>query len=209
VWHGPPAGPASMRGVQNVCVFIGSNPGHHPAYAEAARSLARLLAARRLGLVYGGARIGLMGVVAREMAAAGGEVIGVIPQDLVDREVANTDLEDLRVVGSMHERKAMMASLADGFVALPGGLGTLEELFEILTWSQLGLHAKPCGALNVRGYYDGLAGFLDRAVEEGFVRPQHRQLLLLDEDAEALLDRLEKWAPPDLGRKWITDPAST
>jgi uncharacterized protein (TIGR00730 family) len=195
--------------VQRVCVFIGSNPGHDPAYAEAARGLARLLAARGLGLVYGGARIGLMGVVAGEMAAAGGEVIGVIPQDLVDREVANTALDDLRIVGSMHERKAAMASLADGFVALPGGLGTLEELFEILTWSQLGLHAKPCGALNVLGYYDGLVDFLDRSVQEGFVRPQHRDLLLLDEDAEALLDRLAGWAPPDLGRKWITDPAST
>lgn len=198
-----------MQAVQHVCVFIGSNPGHDPAYADAARGLARLLAARGLGLVYGGARIGLMGVVAAEMAAAGGEVIGVIPQDLVDREVANTELEDLRVVGSMHERKAMMASLADGFVALPGGLGTLEELFEILTWSQLGLHEKPCGALNVRGYYDGLAGFLDRSVAEGFVRPQHRELLLLDEDAETLLDRLTAWEPPDLGHKWITDPAST
>jgi uncharacterized protein (TIGR00730 family) len=198
-----------MGRVQNVCVFIGSNSGHDPAYADAARGLARLLAARGIGLVYGGARIGLMGVVATEMAAAGGEVVGVIPQDLVDREVANTELDDLRVVGSMHERKAMMASLADGFIALPGGLGTLEELFEILTWSQLGLHAKPCGALNVRGYYDGLAAFLDRSVSEGFVRPQHRELLLLDEDAEALLDRLADWTPPELGRKWITDPAGT
>jgi uncharacterized protein (TIGR00730 family) len=198
-----------MRRVQNLCVFIGSNPGHHPAYADAARGLARLLVARGLGLVYGGARIGLMGIVAKEMTAAGGDVVGVIPQDLVDREVANTELDDLRVVGSMHERKAMMASLADGFIALPGGLGTLEELFEILTWSQLGLHAKPCGALNVRGYYDGLATFLDRSVSEGFVRPQHRDLLLLDEDAEALLDRLEAWTPPELGRKWITDPAGT
>ena len=194
--------------MERVCVFLGSSFGRHPAYVEAARTVARLLARRGLGLVYGGARIGLMGVVAEEAAAAGVEVTGVIPQSLVDREVANDALSDLRVVSSMHERKAAMAELADGFIALPGGLGTLEELFEILTWSQLGLHAKPCGALNVRGYFDGLGMFLDRATGEGFIAPQHRELLIVDSDAEALLDRLEVWESPQV-EKWLGDASET
>ncbi len=187
---------------------MGSSPGHHPDYEAAARGLARQLVDRGLGLVYGGARIGLMGAVAEEVAGHGGEVIGVIPQGLVDREVAATDLADLRIVGSMHERKALMAELCDGFVALPGGLGTFEELFEILTWSQLGLHAKPCGALDVRGYYGQLGAFLDHAVAEGFVSRVNRDLLLVDGDAGALLDRLAAWQPPDV-TPWLVDASET
>ena len=187
---------------------MGSNPGRHPDYEAAARGLARLLVERGLGLVYGGAKIGLMGAVAQEVAARGGEVIGVIPQSLVDREVAATELADLRIVGSMHERKALMAELSDGFVALPGGLGTFEELFEILTWSQLGLHSKPCGALDVRGYYTGLGAFLDHGVSEGFLTAANRELLLVDDDAARLLDRLAGWAPPAVD-KWLADASET
>ena len=187
---------------------MGSNPGRHPDYEAAARELDRLLVDRGLGLVYGGARIGLMGAVAQEVSAHGGEVIGVIPQSLVDREVAATELADLRIVGSMHERKALMAELSDGFVALPGGLGTFEELFEILTWSQLGLHAKPCGALDVRGYYAQLGAFLDHAVREGFVSPANRELLLVDDDASRLLDRLADWTPPAV-ETWLADASET
>jgi len=194
--------------VQRICVFMGSNPGRHPDYEAASRGLARLLADRGVGLVYGGARIGLMGAVAQEVAAHGGDVIGVIPQSLVDREVAATELADLRIVGSMHERKALMAELSDGFVALPGGLGTFEELFEILTWSQLGLHSKPCGALDVRGYYAGLGAFLDHAVGEGFLTEANRELLLVDPDAERLLDRLADWTPPAV-ETWLSDPSET
>ncbi|MBA2517587.1 MAG: TIGR00730 family Rossman fold protein [Solirubrobacterales bacterium] len=194
--------------MERVCVFLGSSSGRDPAYAEAALGVAQLIARRGLGLVYGGARIGLMGVVADEAAALGVEVIGVIPQSLVDREVANASLSDLRVVGSMHERKAAMAELADGFIALPGGLGTLEELFEILTWSQLGLHSKPCGALNVLGYFDGLGAFLDRARDEGFMAPGHRDLLLMESQADVLLERLETWKPPHV-EKWLDDASET
>lgn len=173
-----------------VCVFIGSNPGRDPAYAEAARGLAELLHRRGIGLVYGGASVGLMGEVADAMSAAGGEVIGVIPQHLVDREVANTEI-DLRVVGTMHERKATMAELSDGFVTLPGGLGTLEELFEILTWNILGIYDKPCALLNVNGYYDGLESFLDHAAREGFIRAEDRAALVVSEDPGVVLDSLE------------------
>ena len=174
-----------------VCVFIGSKPGRDPAYADAARELARLLSERGIGLVYGGASVGLMGEVADTMAGLGGEVIGVIPQHLVDREVANTQIADLRVVGSMHERKALMAELSDGFITLPGGLGTLEELFEILTWNILGIYQKPCALLNVGGYYDGLARFLDHAADEGFILPADRAALVVSDDPEVVLDSLE------------------
>src|SRR3954464_8084735 len=159
--------------MRRVCVYCGSSPGSDPAYREAAVALVHALAERGIGVVYGGAHVGLMGVVADEALAGRAQAIGRIPQALVDREIAHTGLDDLRVVGSMHERKAQMAELADAFVALPGGLGTLEELFEVATWSQLGLHDKACGVLNVRGYYDGLAAFLDHAVGEGFLRAQH------------------------------------
>ena len=184
-----------MPPLRRVCVFTGSRLGADPAYAAAAEELARAAGAAGLGLVYGGASVGLMGVLADAALDAGLEVTGVIPQALVGREIAHPRLRDLRVVGSMHERKALMAELSDAFVALPGGAGTLEELFEVYTWSQLGLHAKPCALLNVRGYYDGLAGFLDHAVSEGFLRPEHRETLLVGQEPAALLAALAAWEP--------------
>jgi uncharacterized protein (TIGR00730 family) len=171
-----------------VCVYAGSNPGSDPAYAEATRALGAELAARGIGLVYGGGKVGLMGVIADTVLAAGGEAIGVMPQALIDREIGHPGLTELKVVHSMHERKALMAELGDAFVALPGGIGTLEELIEVYTWSQLGIHDKACGVLNVRGYYDGLATLLDHAVAEGFLRAQHRAVLSFAEDPAHLLD---------------------
>ena len=188
--------------MRRVCVYAGSNPGSHPAYADAARALAQLLAERGIGLVFGGSNVGLMGILADTALAAGGEVIGVMPQALVDREIAHRGLTELRIVDSMHERKALMADLSDAFVAVPGGIGTLEELIEVYTWSQLGIHEKPCGVLNVRGYYDGLAGFLDHAVEEGFLRPQHRAVLSVAADPAELLEHLAAYVPPTVG-KWL------
>ncbi len=188
--------------MHRVCVYAGSNPGSHPAYAEGARALAGLLAERGIGLVFGGSNVGLMGVLADTALAAGGEVIGVMPQALVDREIGHPSLTEMRVVGSMHERKALMAELSDAFVAIPGGIGTLEELIEIYTWSQLGIHSKACGVLNTRGYYDPLATFLDHAVEEGFLRPQHRAVLSVAADPGELLDRLAAFEPPTVG-KWL------
>ena len=185
-----------------ICVYAGSNPGADPAYAEAAADLARLLAGRGIGVVYGGGRVGLMGILADTALEAGGEVIGVIPQDLMDREIGHGGLTELHVVGSMHERKALMAELSDAFVALPGGAGTLEELIEVYTWSQLGLHAKPMGVLNVRGYYDGLAALLDHAVREGFLRPQHRAALHSAAAPAELLELFEDWRPATVG-KWL------
>ncbi len=188
--------------MKRVCVFSGSSPGGDLAYRAAATHLGHRLAERGLELVYGGASVGLMGAVADAAMEGGGHVIGVIPQSLVDREVAHDSLSDLRVVDSMHERKALMAELADAFVALPGGVGTLEELFEIYTWNQLGLHAKPLGLFNVRGYFDGLARFLDHAVEERFVTPKHRAMLLVSEELDDLLDGLAAWEAPSQP-KWI------
>ena len=188
--------------MRRVCIYAGSNPGYDPAYADAATALARLLAERGIGLVYGGGKVGLMGVLADTALAAGGEVIGVMPQALVDREIGHPGLTELRVVGSMHDRKALMADLSDAFVAIPGGIGTLEELIEVYTWSQLGIHDKACGVLNVRGYYDPLAAFLDHAVEEGFLRPQHRAVLSVAADPGELLDRLAAFEPPTV-RKWL------
>ena len=185
-----------------ICVYAGSNPGAKDAYAEAAADLARLLAERGIGVVYGGARVGLMGILADTGLAAGGEVIGVMPRALVDREIGHTGLTELHVVGSMHERKALMAELSDGFVALPGGAGTLEELIEIYTWSQLGLHDKPMGVLNVKGYYDGLAALLDHAQQEGFLRPEHRAAMHAEATPAALLERFDGWKPAGLG-KWL------
>jgi uncharacterized protein (TIGR00730 family) len=187
--------------VRRICVYAGSNPGTDPAYADAARELAALLAERGIGLVYGGGHVGLMGVLADTALAAGGEVIGVMPQALIDREIGHTGVTELRVVGSMHERKALMAELSDAFVAVPGGIGTLEELIEVYTWSQLGIHAKACGVLNVAGYYDHLAAFLDHAVEAGFLRPQHRAVLSVASSPADLLDRLAAYEPPVVG-KW-------
>jgi uncharacterized protein (TIGR00730 family) len=165
--------------MQRVCVFCGSSPGARPAYAEATAEVARLLAGEGIGVVYGGGHVGLMGVLADTVMAAGGEAIGVMPQALVDREIGHTGISELRVVGSMHERKALMADLSDAFIALPGGAGTLEELFEVYTWAQLGLHDKPCGLLDVEDYFSGLVGFLDHAVGERFLREEHRAMLIV------------------------------
>lgn len=188
--------------MRRLCVFSGSSPGAHPHYLAAASGLGRLLAGEGIGLVYGGARVGLMGALADAALEAGGEVIGVIPQALVEREIAHPGLSELHVVGSMHERKAQMAERSDGFVALPGGMGTLEELFEVYTWTQLGLHAKPLGLLDVRGYYARLAAFLDHAVAERFVTAEHRAMLVVEERAEALIAAFRRWRPPTR-TKWI------
>jgi uncharacterized protein (TIGR00730 family) len=179
-----------MTALRRVCVFCGSQHGVRPQYTEAARAMGTTLAAAGIDLVYGGGRVGLMGEVADAVLAAGGEVIGVIPHHMSDREIAHYGLTDLRIVGSMHERKALMYELSEAFVALPGGLGTLEELFEITTWSQLGLHAKPTGLLDVDGFYSPLVGFLDRLVAEGFVRERHRRLLRVAATPAALLEQL-------------------
>ncbi len=188
--------------MKRICVYCGSSLGKNPWYRAAAEQLGAELVKRNLGLVYGGASIGLMGVVADAVLAGGGEVIGVIPQVLVAKEVSHSNLTELKVVNSMHERKALMAELADGFIALPGGLGTLEELFEILTWAQLGLHQKPCVLLNVNGYYDALIGFLDHALAEQFVNAKHRGLLLVADNPSAVVDRLVAYRAVAVER-WI------
>jgi uncharacterized protein (TIGR00730 family) len=188
--------------IRRLAVFCGSNPGARPEYIEATRSFGRLLASRGIGIVYGGSNVGLMQALADSMLDDLGDIIGVIPRMLVEREVANKALTDLRVVDSMHERKAMMAELADGFVALPGGIGTLEEFFEIWTWAQLGMHDKPCGLLNIAGYFDPLLQFLDRAVAEKFVRDVHRQMVIVESDPRELLSRFEAYQPPRVV-KWI------
>lgn len=175
--------------VKAICVYCGANAGASPRFAEEARALARALVERNLSLVYGGGKVGLMGVIADEVLRLGGEVTGVIPTALVEREVGHTGLTRQFIVKDMHERKAMMAQLADGFIAMPGGLGTLEELFEMLTWAQLGIHAKPIGLLNVDGYYDGLVNFVRHATEQELVRPQHAALMMVENDAEALMRR--------------------
>jgi uncharacterized protein (TIGR00730 family) len=191
--------------MKRICVFCGSSPGARPAYLKAARELGAALAANNIGLVYGGATIGLMGEVARAALAGGGEVIGVIPQSMMTKEVAFMDLADLRVVRSMHERKAAMADLADGFIALPGGLGTLEEFCEIVTWAQLRIHRKPCGLLNIENYYGQLIGFLDHGVSEGFVKPAHRGLVIVAAGVTPLLERMQAFQPSNVS-KWL-DPA--
>ena len=176
--------------LHRVCVYCASNDGARPEYLAAARALGTLLAERDLALVYGGGRVGLMGAIADAALAAGGEVIGVIPHALVQREVAHNGLTALHVVDSMHERKSLMAELSDAFIALPGGFGTLEEFFEVVTWTQLGLHRKPCGLLNVAGYYDPLVALIDRAVADGFIQPANRGIVVTESDPEALIDRL-------------------
>ena len=188
--------------MNSLCVFCGSNPGASPTYAEAAVRLGGILARRGIRIVYGAGRVGLMGVVADAALAAGGEVIGVIPEALATLELAHDGLTDLQVVGSMHERKARMSELSDGFLALPGGIGTLEEWFEVWTWSQLGFHPKPCGLLNVAGYYDHLLAFLDHVTAERFLNPAHRAMAIVGDDPGLLLDRLAAWQPPR-ARKWI------
>jgi uncharacterized protein (TIGR00730 family) len=188
--------------MQSICVFCGSNPGASPAYAEAARDLGRRIAARGLRLVYGGAKVGLMGALADATLAAGGQVMGVMPVALVEKEIAHAGLTELHTVGSMHERKAMMADRSDAFLGLPGGAGTLEEVFEVWTWGQLGHHRKPVGLLNVAGFYDGLATFLDYQVRERFVREEHRRMLTIESDPEIVLDRFSSYEPPQVP-KWI------
>jgi uncharacterized protein (TIGR00730 family) len=188
--------------LRTVCVFCAASPGDHPGYQQQAAAMGRFLAASGRRLVYGGGRTGLMGALAEGALAAGGEVIGIMPRHLVEREVAHTGLTELRVVESMHERKAMLAELADGFLAMPGGLGTLEELFEIWTWGQLGLHRKPYGLLEVQGFYAPLLRFLDHAVSAGFIRPEYRGLLVVDSEPAGLIARMEAVEPPALPR-WV------
>jgi uncharacterized protein (TIGR00730 family) len=189
--------------MERVCVFCGASPGARAEYAQATTELAGLLAANGIGVVYGGGGVGLMGVLADAALAKGGEIIGVIPRALVDREIAHRDVTEMRVVGSMHERKALMAELADAFVALPGGIGTLEELFEVYTWAQLGLHRKPCALLNVEGYYDGVADFLSHAVRERFLRQETREMLLVESEPSELIERLQSFQPDSVLPKWI------
>ncbi|MEH3146396.1 MAG: TIGR00730 family Rossman fold protein [Methylobacterium frigidaeris] len=185
-----------------LCVFCGSNDGALPLYREAAGALGRHLAENGVDLVYGGGKVGLMGAVADAVLQAGGRAVGVMPRPLVEKEIAHHGLTELRVVGSMHERKALMADLADGFVALPGGLGTFEELFEVWTWGQLGYHPKPMAVLNVGGFYDGLLGFLDHVVEQGFVREAHRGMLIVARDPGELLAGIRSYQPPNV-TKWV------
>ena len=181
--------------IRRICVFCGSSVGSRPVYVEAARDLGRALAGRDLGIVFGGGKVGLMGVLADAALAAGGEAIGVIPEALVAREIAHNGLTELRVVRSMHERKTLMADLADAFIALPGGFGTFEEFFEAVTWTQLGIHSKPCGLLNVDGYYNALLVLLDRAVSDGFIREANRSLVLDAPDVPTLLEKLGTFRP--------------
>jgi uncharacterized protein (TIGR00730 family) len=190
--------------MQRLCVFCGSATGRRPAYAATARGLGAALARRGIGLVYGGGSIGLMGVLADAALAAGGAVTGVIPRGLYSAEIAHAGLSDLRVVSSMHERKAVMAALSDAFVALPGGLGTFEELLEVLTWLQLGIHRKPVALLDVDGYWRGLRTLLDDALAAGFVEPERAAMLLVETEVDALLDRMLAWTPPALPRIWLT-----
>lgn len=196
-----------MSEIKRLAVFCGSSPGARPEYVEAAQAFGRLLSERGIGVVYGGSNVGVMAALANEVLDNHGDIIGVIPRMLVDREVAHRELPDLRIVESMHERKAMMAELSDGFVALPGGIGTLEEFLEVWTWAQLGVHDKPCGLLNVAGYFDGLLAFIDGAVKEKFVRDAHRAMLIVEEDPLMLLERFASYEPPRV-RKWITAEAT-
>lgn len=187
--------------MERVCVYCGSNPGRDPAYREAATAFGEELVARDLGLVYGGGSVGLMGAIADAVLDAGGDVVGVIPEALEAREVAHPEAE-VEVVESMHARKRRMVDLADGFAALPGGLGTVEEIFEVLTWAQLGIHEDPCGFLDAAGYYAPVTAFLDRATEEEFVQPSHREMVVVERDPAALLDAFEAYEPPPL-KRWI------
>ncbi len=183
--------------IRSLCVYCGSSTGHDPEHASAARALGTRMADRGIALVYGGGHIGLMGIIADAVLASGGAVTGVIPAALMATEVGHGQLTKLHVVKDMHERKALMADKADGFIAMPGGIGTLEELFEVMTWLQLGYHAKPVGVLNVNGFYDGLLGFLDRQRDEGYLRDEHRMLLIEDSNPDALLDRIGSFEMPE------------
>jgi len=191
-----------MTSINSICIYCGSSPGRSEAYASAAYSLAGSLVSRNIRLVYGGASIGIMGMVADQVLKLGGQVVGVIPKALAHKEVAHQHLTELHVTQSMHERKMLMAELSDGFIALPGGIGTLEELFEIWTWAQLGFHHKPCGLLNVAGYYDALIQFLDHVLAEQFVNEHHRSMLMVETNPEALLDRYFNYQPPAV-KHWV------
>lgn len=192
-----------VQPLRSLCIFCGSNTGRQPAYMESVRTLAQVLATESIKVVYGGAHVGTMGALADAVLQAGGEVVGVIPEQQVGQEVAHRGLTELHVVGSMHERKALMAQLSDGFIALPGGLGTLEEFAEVVTWSQLGLHRKPTGLLNTAGYYQALLQFLDHAVAEHFLRPQDRALVLAETEVRPLLRLMETWTPQE-DQKWTS-----
>ena len=193
---------AALRTFKRICVFCGSSHGANPAYVDAAKNVGSELARRSIGLVYGGGNVGLMGVVADAVLASGGHVIGVIPEALMTKELGHKSIQDLRVVKTMHERKALMAELSDGFVALPGGIGTFEEFFEIVTWAQLGFHSKPCALLNVNAFYDPLLHLLDHAIKEQFVKPKQRDLVLVESNFSTLLDRMASHHIP-YEPKWI------
>lgn len=188
--------------MKRVCVFCGSNPGRGDDYTKAAKALGQVIASMNLGLVYGGASVGTMGVIADTVLDGGGEVLGVMPRFLVEKEIAHKRLSDLIIVDSMHERKRLMVELSDGFIALPGGLGTLEEFFEALTWAQLGMHTKPCGLLNVRQYYRWLVKFLDQTVAERFVGAEHRSMILIEESPKTLLEKFHSYKAPVVN-KWL------
>jgi uncharacterized protein (TIGR00730 family) len=188
---------AQQAKFNRICVFCGTNPGERPEYGAAARALGKLLADEDIELVYGGASVGIMGELADAVHEGGGHVTGIIPQQLMKKEAAHTGIPDLIVVASMHQRKSQMADMADGFIALPGGIGTLEGFFEILTWGQLGIHNKPCGVLNVAGYFDLLTGFLDHAVREGFLTDEHRQMIMVESDPGKMLERMGQYAPAE------------
>lgn len=196
-----------MSTLQSVCVFCGSNPGRDPVYERAARAMGETLAARRIKLIYGGGGIGLMGAIANAAMDAGGEVIGVIPHALRQKELAYHKLTELHVVDTMHQRKQMMADLSQGFIAMPGGFGTFEELCETITWAQLGLHNKPIGMLNVNGYYDGMLAMFDHAAAEGFVSQRHRQMILASPDPNGLLDEMMAYEGPPT-EQWLTRDAT-
>ena len=191
--------------MRSICVFCGSSLGASTAYRDGTIALGQALGRRSHRLVYGGGKVGLMGVIADSVLAAGGEVLGIIPEDLQRREIAHTGLTELRITGSMHERKAAMADAADGFVALPGGFGTLDELCEILTWAQLGIHTKPIGLLDIDGFFRHLETFFDFAVDQGFIKPEHRALLMRESDPDVLLDRMAAWTPRSIA-KWTEVP---
>lgn len=193
--------PTRIR-IRRVCVFTGSRPGVRASYRDAATGLGKMLAAEKIGVVYGGASVGLMGALADAANSAGGEVIGVIPTWLDKREIANRELKDLRTVGTMHERKALMAELSDAFVAMPGGFGTFDELFEVMTWSQIGLHTKPIGLLDIEGFFKPMVAFVDHMIREGFVAAEHTSLFVVRPTAEELLAALRAFVPPVLGVKW-------
>ncbi len=188
--------------MKSICVFCGSNPGNDPAYLEAATSAGLYLAKNNIGLVFGGGRVGLMGRIADTVMENGGRVTGIIPRDLAEKEVAHENLTELHIVGSMHQRKAMMAKLSDGFIAMPGGFGTFEEICEVITWTQLGFQDKPCGILNMNGYYDPMIRLFDKAVSEGFIREMHRELVIVGEEIESLVEAMRQFKPMNL-EKWI------